>query len=40
LQDVPTVAILEDNTLKITNGVASNLNWKNKLVVTDVTKEV
>lgn len=39
LQDVPTVATLDGNTLKITNGVASNLYWKNKLVVTDVTKE-
>ena len=38
LPGVTTVASIEDNTFKVTNGLLPELLWEKKTVVTDVTK--
>jgi len=39
LPGVTTVASIENNTFKVTNGMLPELLWEKKTVVTDVTKE-
>ena len=39
LPGVTTVASIENNTFKVTNGLLPELLWEKKTVVTDVTKE-
>ena len=35
---VPATATLENNVLKLSNGISPRLDWYNQVVVTDVTK--
>lgn len=39
LPGVTTIASIENNIFKVTNGMLPELLWENKSVVTDVTKE-